>query len=94
MRAKLAVAAVLSAIALCLAPAAHADEQSYLHNIYDAGFWGTPATWLQLGYTVCGMVSNGANQGAVISYIYHHTADDTDWASSARAVELAEIYLC
>lgn len=92
---KIAAAGMLATAALTgLAPPAHADEQSYLNNIYASGYWGTPQTWLTIGYTVCAMVHNGANQGAVASYVYYHTANDTDWASADRAVELAEIYLC
>lgn len=103
MKAKIAAAGVLSAlilggtgtaVALSRAPEANADEQSYLHNLYSSGFYGPAAGWLRMGYTVCSMVAGGANQYAVTDYIYHHTSDETDWATSARAVELVEIYLC
>lgn len=91
---RIAAAGIAAAALVGLAPTVHADENSYLNNIYGAGFWGSAQTWLTTGYTVCTMVEHGANQGAVTSYVYNRTAADTDWASASRAVELAEIYLC
>ena len=94
MKIRIAVAAALAATAITVAPTAHADEDSYLHALGDSGYWGTNAAWLTIGYTVCSLVAQGANQGQATAYVYTHTANDTDWFSASRAVELAEIYLC
>ena len=91
---RMAVAAALAATATAVAPTAHADEWSYLHALDDSGYWGSSAAWLTIGYTVCSMVSQGANQDQVTTYVYTHTDAYTGWYSAGRAVELAEIFLC
>lgn len=102
MKAKIAagiISAVLlggtgTAVALSEAPAARADEQSYLNQLANEGFTGPAGVWLHLGYTACEMAARGATQGYIFDWMYRNTGDTVTVPAAREAVILAEIYLC
>jgi hypothetical protein len=90
----MAMAVAAAVAAMMVAPAAHADEQSYLNELSREGFYGPIVAWTAVGYGVCSMTAGGANLGQLTRFVYENTGATVGVAQSERVVELAEIYLC
>lgn len=76
------------------APAAQADEDSYLDELANEGFYGPIAHWLQMGYVVCAMTDAGATMGESAAFVYRNTDATVGRDVAMRVVELANVYLC
>lgn len=79
-------------IALAVAPAASADENSYLADI-NQGIGAVevvPGQWVDLGYAAC----NIGNLEDATSYIYNNTNSSVSVDQAQFAAEAAFMFLC
>jgi len=84
----LGIGAVLSA------PAASADEKSYIADIEDYGFTGSVDKALTFGYAACQLSDNGYAIGDIAEGVYQNTGSTVSRDDASYLVEAALIYLC
>lgn len=89
--------AVLAAIAVALAPAAHADEYDYLDAVDNdptAWFSGPASSFLAAGYQVCAALANGHDPNLVAFALWNDAYPALDPWAAARIVIHADNHLC
>jgi hypothetical protein len=98
---RILVALLLGATAaLGLAPAAHADENSYISRLENSStvtYTGTKGVFINVGYRVCSDWSLGHNRGYIWNQIYLGLYDngmDYSWTGSQEITAAAIDELC
>lgn len=98
--ARLGLCAALGGVAAALvihAPAARADDASFLREINDLGWYHTTGGDRQLlasGYGVCRMLGVGNDGYDVADYVYRNTPDYITYADAAEFVIVSVTNLC
>ena len=89
----LALAATGAVAAATWAPAAHADTDSFLNDVYNLGFANTPASLLKHGWAVCEAL-NTSNGTQVAEYLYFNSDYTVSYTEAALFVLSAVSELC
>lgn len=98
--ARLGLCAALGAVigaAVIHAPAARADDGSFLQEINDLGWYHTTGGDRQLlanGYAVCRMLGVGNDGYDVADYVYRNTPDYVTYDDAAEFVIVSVTNLC
>jgi len=89
-----AMAAGAVTVGILQGPTAHADPDTYIHDVHSIGIYGPPGDLYTIGYAICGSFDNGANGVDVAEYIYLNTNETISVDDAVALVIVATEDLC
>ena len=89
----LALGAILSA-GLLASPESHADANSYINRLEEAGYTGPVSTWIEIGQYVCNAQARGQHRWVIARTIVLNTGAGVYTADANEVIDIANAEYC